>query len=125
MARWGTKQLTRTFLSALLVTTLGLSTGRAELAPEEEPIAENVSPTPPTNSNPPVKSGGGLAVQGGGGSRSLGASGWIARGRSRLSLGAGWGSADNGSYVLLTAGLGYFLMKGLEAGLDGEAWLGN
>ncbi len=61
----------------------------------------------------------------GGSTRSLGASGWISRGRSRLSLGAGWGSASNGSYALISGGYGYFLMNGLEAGLDGEVWFGN
>jgi hypothetical protein len=71
-----------------------------------------------------TNSGGSIGGQGGS-SPSLGASRWISRGKTRLSVGAGWGSASNGSYALLSAGLGYFLMNGLEAGLDTEAWLGN
>jgi hypothetical protein len=66
-----------------------------------------------------------MGGSGGGGSRSVGAGGWITRGRTRLSLGAGWGSASNGNYFLVSGGLGYFLLNGLEAGLDGEAWTGN
>jgi len=89
------------------------------------PAASQPSPTPPANPNPPTYSGGGFSASGGSGSSSLGASGWISRGRTRLSLGAGWGSASNGSYALISGGVGYFLMTGLEAGLDGEAWLGN
>jgi hypothetical protein len=69
-------------------------------------------------------SGGGIGASAGS-TPSLGASRWISRGKTRLSVGAGWGSASNGSYALLSAGVGYFLMNGLEAGLDGEAWLGN
>ena len=71
-----------------------------------------------------TQSGGGLYGQGGT-SNALGLSGWVSRGRSRLSIGAGWGSASNGSYAVLSGGYGYYLLKGLELGLDGEAWLGN
>jgi hypothetical protein len=92
----------RTFLYSLLLTALTFRSGYSET----------------------TTSGVGISGQGGAAS-SLGASGWISRGKTRLSVGAGWGSASNGSYLLLSGGLGYFLMKGLEAGLDGEAWLGN
>ena len=47
------------------------------------------------------------------------------RGRTRLALGAGWGTYGSEDYALFSAGLGYFLLNGLEAGLDGEAWVGS
>jgi hypothetical protein len=47
----------------------------------------------------------------------------FSKGSIRLSLlvGAGWIGSDE--YLILGAGAGYFLVDGLEAGLDYEAWL--
>jgi hypothetical protein len=47
----------------------------------------------------------------------------FARGNIRLSLliGTGWTATDE--YLILGAGVGYFLVDGLELGLDYEAWL--
>jgi len=49
----------------------------------------------------------------------------FSRGSIRLSVlvGTGWTRTDD--YLILGAGLGYFLVDGLEAGLDWEIWLGG
>ena len=47
------------------------------------------------------------------------------QGRSRLSLGGGYGSFNNHSYGVVGIGAGYYVLDGLEAGVDGEAWLGD
>src|SRR4051794_20711927 len=46
------------------------------------------------------------------------------RGRVRLSAYGGAASALNETYALVGLGAGYYLLNGLEAGVDGEAWLG-
>jgi len=112
----------RLVFCAILFSTVVIS-GRAAMNLDPVPVNDAPSSTPTAVT--PVNSGGGFSAQGGSSSQSLGASGWISRGRTRLSVGAGWGSASNGSYALLSAGAGYFLWNGVEAGLDGEAWLGN
>lgn len=50
---------------------------------------------------------------------------YFAQGRSRLSLYGGWGTAFNNSYFVLGAGAGYYVLRGLEVGVDGEAWMGS
>jgi hypothetical protein len=47
------------------------------------------------------------------------------QGRTQLSLGAGYGNFNNNGYFVADLGGGYYLLDGLEAGLDGEAWLGS
>jgi hypothetical protein len=47
------------------------------------------------------------------------------QGQTRLSLGAGYGSLNNQNYGIVGLGAGYYLIDGLEAGLDSEAWLGS
>jgi hypothetical protein len=49
----------------------------------------------------------------------------FARGQTRLSLTAGYGSLNDKDYAVLGLGAGYYLLDGLEAGVDGEAWLGS
>ena len=49
----------------------------------------------------------------------------FSQGRMRLSLEGGYGVWNNNSYGILGLGAGYYLLDGLEAGLDGEAWLGS
>lgn len=46
-------------------------------------------------------------------------------GRFRMSAYGGAATAFDQTYTLLGVGAGYFLMNGLEMGLDGEAWMGN
>ncbi|MDA8139514.1 MAG: hypothetical protein M0036_12760 [Desulfobacteraceae bacterium] len=46
-------------------------------------------------------------------------------GSLQFSLVAGSGRAFYNDYLVLGVGAGYFLMDGLEIGLDSEAWLGN
>ncbi len=41
----------------------------------------------------------------------------------RLTLLVGTGSTGNDNYFIIGGGLGYFLVDGLEVGLDYEAWL--
>ncbi len=48
----------------------------------------------------------------------------FAQGRTRLSVAAGYGVWNDKDYGIVGVGAGYYLMDGLEAGLDGEAWLG-
>ncbi len=50
---------------------------------------------------------------------------WAAAGRTRLSLTAGYVSSHEKDYAVIGAGAGYYLLNGLEAGLDGEAWMGS
>ena len=49
----------------------------------------------------------------------------FAQGRTRLSVAAGYGVWNDKDYGIVGVGAGYYLMNGLEAGLDGEAWLGS
>jgi len=46
-------------------------------------------------------------------------------GSPRVSFVAGSGRAFDDNYVVLGLGAGYFILNGLEIGLDGEAWLGG
>lgn len=45
------------------------------------------------------------------------------QGRVRLSLGAGSGGSFGNRYILIGAGLGYYVLKGFEVALDGQVWL--
>ena len=47
------------------------------------------------------------------------------KGGSRVSVVVGSGYTLNESYVILGLGAGYFVAKGLELGLDGQAWVGG
>lgn len=47
------------------------------------------------------------------------------QGRVRLSLGAGTGGSFGNRYILIGAGVGYYLVKGLELAVDGQVWLGG
>jgi ribosome modulation factor len=47
------------------------------------------------------------------------------KGNVRFSILAGWGRAFSDDYFILGVGASYFVMKGLETGLDFEAWLGG
>ena len=58
------------------------------------------------------------------GSISAGASLFEA-GRWRGSFSAGSGQGNGDTYMVAGVGVGYFLLNGLEAGLDGEAWIGS
>jgi len=49
----------------------------------------------------------------------------FAQGKTRLSVSAGYGSWNNNDYGIVGLGAGYYLIDGLEAGVDGEAWLGS
>jgi hypothetical protein len=49
--------------------------------------------------------------------------GVFSRGQKRMSVVGGWGQSYNDDYLILGVGIGYFLMDGLEAGLDFESWL--
>lgn len=49
----------------------------------------------------------------------------FAQGRIRLSIALGGGTNFRENYFVLGAGLGYFLVNGLEASLTGTAWLGG
>lgn len=45
------------------------------------------------------------------------------QGSQSLSIVAGSGSAFNDDYIILGAGYGYYLAKGLELGIDAQFWL--
>ena len=47
------------------------------------------------------------------------------KGSTRVSVVVGSGYTLDESYVILGAGVGYFVLDGLEIGLDGQAWLGG
>jgi hypothetical protein len=47
------------------------------------------------------------------------------KGSRRVSLFAGSGRTFDNSYFIIGLGFGYYLLEGLEIGLDGEAWLGD
>lgn len=65
-----------------------------------------MAPPPPEEAPPPPR-------------RSAGP---FARGSVRLSAVIGTGSSYNDTYLILGAGAGYYLLDGLEFGLDYEAW---
>ncbi len=46
-------------------------------------------------------------------------------GQWRASFGAGWGNSLGDDYVLVGAGVSYFVTRGLDIGLDAETWLGH
>ena len=47
------------------------------------------------------------------------------KGARRASLVVGSGYTLNENYVILGLGVGYFVLDGLELGLDGQAWVGG
>ena len=47
------------------------------------------------------------------------------QGSKRLSLEAGYGSFNSQGYFILGVGGGYYILKDLEAGVDGEVWMGS
>jgi hypothetical protein len=47
------------------------------------------------------------------------------KGSGRLSVIIGSGEALNDDYTILGVGAGYYVIDGLEIGLDGEVWLGG
>jgi hypothetical protein len=49
----------------------------------------------------------------------------FSQGKTRLSVSAGYGTWNNNDYGIVGLGAGYYLMDGLEAGVNGEAWLGS
>lgn len=51
--------------------------------------------------------------------------GYFEQGRTRFSLTAGYGSLNEKNYGVVGVGAGYYFLEGLEAGVDGEAWIGN
>jgi len=51
--------------------------------------------------------------------------GLFGQGRVRFGVYGGVGNTLNQNYVILGGGLGYYLVPGLEAGLDYEAWIAS
>jgi hypothetical protein len=49
----------------------------------------------------------------------------FSRGRSRLSISGGYGNFNDHQYGVVGVGAGYYFFDGFEAGVDGEAWLGD
>lgn len=49
----------------------------------------------------------------------------FAAGHTRFGLMVGWGQSGNDDYLLLGLGVGYYLVNGVDIGVDGEAWLGS
>ena len=49
----------------------------------------------------------------------------FAQGKTRLTVSGGYGAWNNRDYGIIGLGGGYNVMDGLEAGVDGEAWLGS
>jgi hypothetical protein len=47
----------------------------------------------------------------------------FAAGRSRISVLVGSGSTGDDTYLILGAGIGHYILRGLELGVDYEAWL--
>ena len=47
------------------------------------------------------------------------------KGSWSMSLGAGSGRMFSNDYLIVGLGVGYYLLNGLEIGIDGEAWLGD
>jgi hypothetical protein len=74
--------------------------------PTVEDTALPPPPPPPDEPPPPRRSAGPFA-----------------RGSVRLSVLIGTGSTINDTYLILGGGVGYYLLDGLEFGLDYEAWI--
>jgi len=47
------------------------------------------------------------------------------KGSWSMALGAGSGRMFSNDYLIVGLGVGYYLLNGLEIGIDGEAWLGD
>jgi hypothetical protein len=109
--------------SAALGLALGLvaSSSRATTHPETSPAeVEPSSPSfapevPSISALPPLEADEEL------GNRHD--AGPFARHKFRLSMLVGTSSTNRGSYLILGGGIGYFLVDGLEAGIDYEDWL--
>ena len=54
-----------------------------------------------------------------------GSAGPFDRGRAHVSLVVGAGTAFNQSYTIVGGGLDYFVLDGLQLGVDAQAWLGG
>jgi hypothetical protein len=79
--------------------------------PPPPPMVEDTAlppppPPPPADEPPPRRSAGPFA-----------------RGSVRLSVLVGAGSTINDTYLILGGGVGYYLLDGLELGIDYEAWI--
>ncbi len=59
------------------------------------------------------------------GESQVGAGASFDKGKTRLSLMGGWGQAFDQDYFVIGAGAGYYVLPGLEVGIDGESWVGN
>ena len=75
--------------------------------PAETEYAPTVAPPPPPPDEPEPKA----------------PRGPFSRGSIRLTLLLGTAATHNDNYFIIGAGLGYYLLDGLEVGLDYEAWL--
>jgi hypothetical protein len=49
----------------------------------------------------------------------------FSQGRTYFSAVAGYGSFNNNDYGILGLGAGYYVVNNLEAGLEGDAWIGS
>lgn len=47
------------------------------------------------------------------------------QGKAHVSINGGYGTYNDEDYFILGGGLGYYILNGLDLGVDGQAWLGS
>jgi len=109
--RW--HALAGALLAAALVLVLLVPAvlAQADQEPQEEPEAQSEQAvSQPTSAPPPAPKYGPDP-------------GPFKQGKIRVGFYGGAGSTYNNTYLILGAGVGYYLLNGLEAGVDVEGWL--
>ena len=90
-------------LILVVLATAALAQDETEIQDEQEVVQHNVAPAPAPKPGPDP--------------------GPFEKGRIRVGLYGGAGSTYNQTYVILGAGVGYYVLNGLEVGADVEGWL--
>lgn len=78
-----------------------------ETAPEDQETVSQTTPPPPPPAKPKKDAGP------------------FSKGKVRVGFYGGAGSTYSQTYVILGAGVGYYLLNGFEAGIDAEGWVLN
>lgn len=122
MDRWLAASLCAFYLAVVISAPVNAETYQAigletQQGPAAPATGSPVVPPPAEMAQPMTYSTGGSGI---GASKSL-----FDKGQVRGGIGAGWGTALGENYFVMSGSLGYYLLKGLEASIDGEAWFGQ
>lgn len=102
--KFGALLLASAFLVLVLIPA---ALAQDEPAPEDQPTITETAPQPAPPPKPAANAGP------------------FSKGKVRVGFYAGAGNTYNQTYAIVGAGIGYYLMNGLEVGIDGEGWVLN